>query len=397
MIFARLLIVLIGVALLPLDSAVNPAFLQLKTFFGLSASETAWVPISMMATTLVVSLGLGLLLEDARPWRLFYIGMGINLFAYFTFQLAASYPVFLALRVVQGVGAALCAASGPTLIVGLLPARYRNFFDPFFVGWIGLASALGPLVGGALAQHYGWQSTYTFRGVVAAVVLAAALLPLSIKRDRQARSGAADVSFNPGLRWNNERLGRLRPRRFHRAPLIALCTNFTCFGFILLVPFFLGTELAMTPAAIGRLLSAFPAASVITAVLVMVFIGRAGAFLNGLLLFGAGLGVLAALAVWSWDSAASPPWLLSSLALAGISLGIVQSTNLRLIREEFKETAGAINEVTRTGGNFATTVLLLSFGQSYSLGSFHMAFLSAAGVLTVALVYGLLPVSDSRV
>lgn len=393
-------------ALLPLDSAVNPAFLQLKTFFDLSASETAGVPISMMATTLLVSLGLGLLLEDARPWRLFYIGMGINLFAYFTFQFVESYPLFLVLRVVQGVGAALCAASGPTLIVSLLPEKHRNFFDPFFIGWIGAASALGPLVGGTLAQHYGWQSTYTFRGVIAAVVLIVGLGLLLVGRRTPVSGNHIPSAFTPGLRWDQERLRRLRPRRFHRAPLIALCTNFACFGFILLVPFFLGAERAMPPAAIGRLMSAFPAASVLTAVLVMVLINppprwrrylpEASAFLNGLLFLGAGLGVLAALGAGTWERTTSAAWLLGSLALAGIALGIVQSTNLRLIREAFNETAGAINEVTRTGGNFATTVLLLSFGESYTLGTFHTAFLCAAGVLAIALVYGLLPLSDNR-
>src|SRR6185295_4970309 len=72
--------------------------------------------------------------------------------------LAASVPLLLTARVVQGVGAAFMVTGAIALVAGAFPnhaGRARAFG---IIGVIsGVAMALGPTLGGLLASWFGWR------------------------------------------------------------------------------------------------------------------------------------------------------------------------------------------------------------------------------------------------
>ncbi|MCA9712084.1 MAG: MFS transporter, partial [Myxococcales bacterium] len=111
-------------------------------------------------------------------WSLGTVGSG----------LAPDYATLFASRVVVGVGEAGFAAVAPTVVADLFAPDRRGRMLSYFYLATPMGSALGYLLGGAVAQAHGWRAAFFVAGgpgLVLAVV--AALLP-------EPRRGAMDAS-----------------------------------------------------------------------------------------------------------------------------------------------------------------------------------------------------------
>ncbi|WP_166140179.1 MFS transporter [Nocardioides ochotonae] len=84
--------------------------------------------------------------------------------------LAPNLAALLAARVVQGVGAALVLPNGPTLLGGNVDLAHRARSVSHWMMASSTGLLLGPLLGGTLAEAYGWRAT--FAAVVPAALLA---------------------------------------------------------------------------------------------------------------------------------------------------------------------------------------------------------------------------------
>lgn len=70
---------------------------------------------------------------------------------------AHSMPQLIAFRVIQGLGAAAIFPVGITIIADLLTLEQRAKTIPLFSGMWGLASLVGPLVGGIVTERFSWR------------------------------------------------------------------------------------------------------------------------------------------------------------------------------------------------------------------------------------------------
>src|SRR3954468_17545594 len=91
--------------------------------------------------------------------------------------LAPSVDVLVAARAVQGAGAALFAPVTLTMLTAATPTARRGAVLGAWGGIGGLGAALGPLVGGGLADAIGWRWIFWVN-----VPLGAALVPLARRR-----------------------------------------------------------------------------------------------------------------------------------------------------------------------------------------------------------------------
>lgn len=88
--------------------------------------------------------------------------------------IAQSLPVFLAARVIQGTGASGIIPLSFTAIADSYSLEERTRLQGYLSGTWGIASLIGPYIGGALAESYGWRWVFYINlipGVVALLLI----------------------------------------------------------------------------------------------------------------------------------------------------------------------------------------------------------------------------------
>jgi len=141
--------------------------------FGVSLS-LAGLAITVYAIPLVVSqVGSGALTEVLGPSRTLISGLLV--FAISSLVAAAfvtSYPVFIAARAVQGLGAGLTLPVSMALAARQVPPQRTSTAIGGIQAAFTIGLALGPVTGGLFAEHLNWQWFYASLGVAALIAAA---------------------------------------------------------------------------------------------------------------------------------------------------------------------------------------------------------------------------------
>jgi MFS family permease len=134
----------------------------------------AWVFTGfLLASTLGVLLG-GRLNDRLGRRGTFVAGMGLFLLGSVLCGFSTSVPVLVAFRVVQGLGAGAVQPTTLTISSDLYTLEERAAIQSLFTGAWGLASVIGPVLGGLLTEHLGWRSVFWVNvpvGLLAVVML----------------------------------------------------------------------------------------------------------------------------------------------------------------------------------------------------------------------------------
>src|SRR5205814_5447909 len=119
--------------------------------------------------------------------RVFAAGLAIFSTASLLCALAPD-PTFLNLsRALQGVGGAVMFAVSLALIAQEFPAgRERGTAMGVYGATIGIAVAIGPLVGGALTDSLGWESVFYLNVPIGAAAIAMTVARVANSRDPNA-------------------------------------------------------------------------------------------------------------------------------------------------------------------------------------------------------------------
>ena len=116
------------------------------------------------------------------------------LYLQFEGNLSSYYPILLGLRVVHGVGLAICFTAIFTFIVDLIPVGRLNEGIGIFgtSGLIGMA--VGPLIAEAILDHYGFSAFFITASAWAAIALILQA-PIQDKHHLQDKKSAESPSF----------------------------------------------------------------------------------------------------------------------------------------------------------------------------------------------------------
>jgi EmrB/QacA subfamily drug resistance transporter len=138
-------------------SIVNVALATIKTDLGFSEASLQWV-ISVYAIVFGGFLLLGGRLADILGRRrLFMIGIAVFTLASMLSGLAWSATSLVVFRGVQGLGGALLAPAGLSLLMTLFrEGRERNVALGIWSGAAGGGAAVGVLLGGVLTSYLSW-------------------------------------------------------------------------------------------------------------------------------------------------------------------------------------------------------------------------------------------------
>src|ERR1700704_3477167 len=153
-----LVLVSIATFMLLLDvTVVNVALPDIQRDLDASLSSLQWVVDAyslMLAAFLLTAGSLG---DRLGPRRVFSLGLGLFTFASFLCGIAGDPTLLNLARGLQGIGGAAMFATSLALIGQEFHGRDRATAFGVWGATIGGAVAIGPLVGGVITEHLGWE------------------------------------------------------------------------------------------------------------------------------------------------------------------------------------------------------------------------------------------------
>jgi EmrB/QacA subfamily drug resistance transporter len=399
-----LLVVCVGTFMLLLDiTIVNVALPKIATDLHASFSDIQWV-IDAYALTLASVLLTAGSLADLFGRRLLY-AIGLSLFS-FTSLLCAVSPsaLFLILaRAGQGIGGAIMFATALALLAQEFHGRERGTAFGIWGATISVAAAIGPLLGGALTEGFGWPSIFVINvpiGIVAAIVTvtrvsesrdpqgtrvdwigtitwtsALFLLVFAIIRGNAlgwasttivtlfAVSGVLLVAFLISQFVQKNAMfdvSLFRKPTFSGVSIVALTVSSAMFAMFLYLTLYLQTLLGFSPLQTGLRFLPFTVISFFTAVLS----GRLSDRVAARLLLGVGVAGVGAGLFLMRGLTPSSGWteLLPGFLVAGAGLGLVNpalaSTAIGVVPPQRSGMAAGINNTFRQVGT-ATGIAVL--------------------------------------
>jgi EmrB/QacA subfamily drug resistance transporter len=392
-----LIAVSVATFMLLLDiTVVNVALPSIRRELGASFTDLQWVVDAYTLTLAALVLTAGSLADRLGRRRLFGAGLAIFSAASLLCALAPD-PTFLNLaRAVQGVGGAVMFAVSLALIAQEFTAgRERGMAMGAYGATIGIAVAIGPLVGGALTDGLGWRSIFYLNLPIGLAAIAITHLKLRESRDPNATrvDWLGVASFSAALfclvlallRGNHEGwssalivslfagsavllvafigierrvaepmlpLGLFRRRAFTGVQLAAFAISGSMFALFLYLTLYLQNYLGYSPLQAGIRYLPITVASFIVAPIAGVLLSRVQARLLlcvGLAGVGVGLLMMA-------DIDASSHWttLLSGFLIAGAGIGLINpviaDVAVSVVPKERGGMAAGVNDTFRQVG-----------------------------------------------
>jgi EmrB/QacA subfamily drug resistance transporter len=148
--------------------------------------RVSWIIVSYLVATTLAAPVYGRLGDFFGRRRVMLVALAVFVVASLACALARSVTLLAAARVLQGLGGGGLMTSSQALIGETMPPRDRARYQGYLATVAVSANAFGPVVGGYLTQHLGWQSVFLINvplGIAAALLV----LRLPARQGSEAR------------------------------------------------------------------------------------------------------------------------------------------------------------------------------------------------------------------
>lgn len=412
-----LIIVVVSTFMSTLDgSIVNVALPEMSRALHVSTSTIQMVATSYLIVIAGVVLVFGKLGDMLGKTRMFTLGIGLFTLGSLLCCATNTFPVLIAARVVQAIGAAGTMANNQGIITEVFPAHERGKALGLVGTAVALGSLVGPGLGGLIVGSASWKLIFLINVPIglAALFFALRLLPKTNRSVSEKMDYAGSLLFLltivPLFTALNEGLNRgftdpliltgfaisilsflafIVWERKSRYPLIQLqifknklfSLSIFC-GFIsfvaifcsnIILPFYLQDVMSYTPAHAGLVMMFYPLLLSITAPLSGYLSDKAGSEMLtfiGLLLISIGLFLMSLL-----HQDTTQINMLVYIGIMSVGMGMFQSPNNSLIMSTVPKDklgiAGSINALVRNLGmvcGIALASTLLYSMMSHKIG-----------------------------
>ncbi len=165
------------------NTVVNVALPSIQRDLDADIGDLEWI-VNGYTLTFAVLIATGGRLGDIFGRRsMFLLGVVIFAVTSATAGLAVNSEMLIASRAVQGIGAALMMPATLSIVTNAFPASERGKAIGTWAGVSALALSIGPVVGGFLTEHVGWQAIFFINLPVAAGAIVATLFAVTESRD----------------------------------------------------------------------------------------------------------------------------------------------------------------------------------------------------------------------
>ena len=366
------------------SSSTNLALPDIGRDFGVALDASRWVVLSFLVTV-TAALPLAGRVGDAIGYgRLFLAGYGLHIFAAAGCAAAPGLGTLVAVRVLQGLAAAMVMAAGPALLTTTFAATHRGRA----LGMLGTATyiglSVGPPLGGIILTAGGWRWVFLIGAPVAALITALGLRILPARAVAPPGSARAKPFASLAL---------FRSRTFSASAIAALCNYVALFVPIILVPFVLIEGHGLPQGTAGLVLAAQPIAMALTAApagWLSDILGSRGLTVSGMIVVALG-----AVGLSSTHASSSVASIAAWNAVMGVGTGVFVTPNSSALMgaapRSQQGSAGGIMAVARNLGMMigvasATAVFAAMGGNTghawdaADYSALRIALLAAAGV-----------------
>jgi EmrB/QacA subfamily drug resistance transporter len=416
---------------------VTTALPVIRSSFNASLGELEWI-VNAYTLTFAVLLLTGAALGDRfGRKRLFVIGLAIFTAGSAVAALSSDVTMLIVARAIQGLGGAILTPLSLTILSAAVPKERRAVALGAWGGIAGLAIAIGPLVGGAIAEGLAWQWIFWIN-----VPIGILAIPLAMGRLTETRGPSSRLDL-PGLGivsaglfaivWGLVRGNELgwtsteivatlgvgailiaafvgwearaaepmlplrlfRSRSFSAANVVSLLMTFGMFGSIFLLAQFFQVVQGYSPFQAGLRTLPWTIMPVFVAPIAGLVSSRTGT--RPLLVLGMGLQAVAL----AWLAMVSTPTVdyltvVPAFVVAGTGMGLffapIANVVLSAVRpEEEGKASGANNAIREVGGVFGVAVLasIFSANGSYATAQAYVdGMIPALAVGSVAVALG---------
>lgn len=168
-------------------TVVNTALPRIQRDLGASFIDLQWVIDAYTLTLAAFVLTSGSLADRLGRRRVFAVGIVIFTLASALCGFAGDPLVLNLSRALQGVGGAILFAVALALIAQEFIGKERATAMGIFGGTIGIAVAIGPLIGGVLTTTLGWRWIFFLNIPIGVAALVVTLTRVAESRDPNAR------------------------------------------------------------------------------------------------------------------------------------------------------------------------------------------------------------------
>jgi EmrB/QacA subfamily drug resistance transporter len=402
------LITALAVFMAALDNlVVTTALPVIRADFGATLPELEWM-VNAYTLTFAVLLLTGAALGDRfGRKRLFIIGLAIFTAGSTAAALSSTSSELIVARAIQGIGGAIITPLSLTILSAAVSPERRAVALGAWGGIAGLAIAVGPLVGGAIAEGLAWQWIFWVNVPIGLVAIPLAFLRLGESHGPSSRLDLPGLGLvSAGLLaivWgliNGNELGwtsttvvaslgsgavlvaafaaweartaepmlplRLfRSRAFSAANIVSMLMTFGMFGSIFLLAQFFQVVQGYSPLEAGLRTLPWTFMPVIVAPLAGLASTRTGTrplLVLGMTLQAVGLTWLSAVTTPTVDYVTLVPAFVMSGAGMGLFFAPIANVVLSAVRpEEEGKASGANNAIRELGGVFGVAVLAAVF------------------------------------
>jgi EmrB/QacA subfamily drug resistance transporter len=427
----------IALFMVALDNlVVTTALPVIKQDLGASLADLQWM-VNAYTLTFAVLLITGAALGDRfGRQRVFVIGLGIFIGGSALAALSPSSDVLILARAIQGVGGAIVTPLTLTILSAAVPPERRAVALGAWGGIAGLAIAIGPLVGGAIAEGLDWHWIFWLNVPIGLVLMPLAALRLNESRGPDGRLDIPGLGLVSGgllalvwgvingndLGWESQQvvaaigagvllllgfvawearnrhamlpLSFFRSRAFSASNAVSLLMYFGMFGSVFLLAQFFQVVQGYSPFQAGLRTLPWTGMPVIVAPIAGILADRIGGrpiLAAGMALQAVALGWLAAVVTptIAYEAMVVP------FILAGIGMGLffapIANVVLSAVRPDQEgKASGATNTIREVGGVFGVAVLAAIFSANgdYSTPAAYVAGLQPA-IAVGAVVLGI--------
>ena len=425
----------IALFMVALDNlVVTTALPAIRLDLGSSLTDLEWM-VNAYTLTFAVLLLTGAALGDRfGRRRLFVIGLGIFTFGSAAAALAPSSQVLILARALQGLGGAIVTPLTLTILSAGVPLERRALALGAWGGVGGLAVAVGPVVGGAIAQGVSWHWIFWLNVPIGIVAMLLAWFRLAETRGPEGSLDLAGLLLASGgllgVVWGvihgNDRgwtdvqvvaaiaggaillagfflwerrtshpmlpLSMFRSRGFSAANGVSLLMYFGMFGSVFLLVQFFQLVQGLKPFEAGLRTLPWTAMPIFVAPAAGLLVPRIGArpiITAGMALLAGGLAWVAAVITPTVDYAVLVPGFVVSGVGMGLFFAPIANVVLSAVaNHEEGKASGANNAIREIGGVFGVAVLasVFSANGSYASPASYIAGLVPAVWLGAAIV-----------
>ena len=419
---------------------INVAFPALMRELAIGHDTLQWIATGFLAATATTMLATAWCIESFGERATFIATLTLFTAASILGAMSENAPTLIAARILQGAAAGILQPLAMVALFRVYPPDERGRAMGLFGFGIVLAPAVGPAIGGALVESFGWRSIFLLPipFCVAGILMALRTLPHRTRAARRAFDALGTLFLAAGLTallnvpvvgpragwlsfptlalaiagtglafafvaWERRAsspliaLGLFGHRAFRGASLVAFAYGAGLFGTTYLVPVFVQDIAAFSPARAGYLLLPPGLALAIAVALGGRLTDRLPP--RRIIQCGLALFALSSLLLAFSDAGTAFVVLTCWLAIGRIGLGLlIPALNVGAVHSlsgtELAYASAAVNFVRQLGGAAGVNLLAVilewrldAHGPAAPAGAFHECF----AIVTLAFAMALYP------